>query len=553
MPTDSPYPAISVPDVDIWAFLFERKDRPFPDDKVIYHDPNTKRSYTYAQVKSTAIDFGKGLKGLWDWQRGDVVALFSPNCIDTPAITWGTHWAGGIISPANPTYTVDELAFQLKNAGAKAVVTQLPLVPMVKKAAEIAGVPQDRIIVMGDARDPSGTVKHFTSIRNISGTARFRRTKLKPDEDLAFLVYSSGTTGHPKGVMLTHRNIVANTLMNYAVEGKNLHWNHGPHGPADKVLAFLPFFHIYGLTCLIHHSMLGGMELVVMDKFELEKFCRIVQDYRITFAYLVPPVVLMLTKNPLVDKYDLSSLRMTNSGAAPLTQELVNDLYAKRKIPVKQGYGLSETSPTTHAQEWTDWNKKIGAVGKLLPNQTGKYMSPEEKEVPVGQTGELWIKGPNVFKGYWKNPEATKNALTEDGFFRTGDVGHQDEEGHFYITDRVKELIKFKGFQVPPAELEGLLISHPSVSDVAVIGVYDKQQATEVPRAYIVAAAGIKCTPQTGEHIVEWLTERVAHHKRLRGGVRFVDEIPKSISGKILRRLLKERALKEEEGPKARL
>lgn len=182
-----------------------------------------------------------------------------------------------------------------------------------------------------------------------------------------------------------------------------------------------------------------------MDKFDLEKFCSNVQTHKVTFAYLVPPVVLALSKSPVVDKYDLSSLRMSNSGAAPLTHEIVEELWKKRKLKVKQGYGLSETSPTTHTQEWHDWDKKIGSVGKLMPNQVAKYMSPEEKEVPVGDTGELWVKGPNVFKGYWKNEEATRNALTDDGFFRTGDVGHQDSEGHFYITDRVKELIKYKG------------------------------------------------------------------------------------------------------------
>jgi 4-coumarate--CoA ligase len=180
-------------------------------------------------------------------------------------------------------------------------------------------------------------------------------------------------------------------------------------------------------------------------------------------------------------------------------------------------------------------------------------MSPEEEEVPVGQTGELWIKGPNIFKGYHKNPEGTKNALTSDGYFKTGDVGHQDRYGNFYITDRVKELIKYKGFQVPPAELEGLLISHPLVNDVAVIGLYAKEQATELPRAYIVPKPGVEASPKTAEDVMQWLQSRVANHKRLRGGVRFVDEIPKSASGKILRRLLVTRALEEERGGRAKL
>lgn len=296
-----------------------------------------------------------------------------------------------------------------------------------------------------------------------------------------------------------------------------------------------------------------------MPKFSIEAFCAIIQAHRITFAYVVPPVVLLLSKHPAVSNYDLSTVRMMNSGAAPLTRELVEALYARLKIPVKQGYGLSETSPTTHTQPWERWLSTVGSVGTLLPNQTAKYMSPEEAEVPAGQTGELWIKGPNIFKGYLNNAAMTAEALTPDGYFRTGDVGHQDADGNFYITDRVKELIKYKGFQVPPAELEGLLLSHPGVADAAVVGVYDKAHATEVPRAYVVLASGVQAGRETEEQIVGWLRERVANHKRLRGGVRFVDEVPKSVSGKILRRVLKMRVKEEEEnagvaaGQKAKL
>ncbi|KAF2740343.1 4-coumarate-CoA ligase-like protein [Polyplosphaeria fusca] len=552
MPSESKYPSIPIPDIDLWAFLFERKDKSFPDDKVIYFDPYTSRSYTYAQVKSTAIEFGKGLKALWDWKKGDVLALYTPNCIDTPAVTWGCHWAGGILSPANPGYTVDELAFQLKDSGAKALITQLPFVKAAKEAASKVGIPEDRVAVIGDHRDPEGRVKHFTSIRNISGATRYRRTKAKPDEDLAFLVYSSGTTGHPKGVMLTHKNIVANTMMIKAAEAGNLSWKGGPSGEGDKLLAFLPFFHIYGLTCLIHQSMYSGFQLVVMPKFDLDDFCRIIQEHKVTFAYVVPPVVLLLSKHPTVDKYDLSSIKMMNSGAAPLTHELVHALHNRLKIPIKQGYGLSETSPTTHTQPWSDWNKTIGSVGTMLPYQTAKYMSPEEKEVAPGEVGELWIKGPNVFKGYLNNPEGTANSLMPDGYFKTGDIGYQDKDGNFYITDRVKELIKYKGFQVPPAELEGKLAAHTKIADAAVIGVYDKEQATELPRAYIVPAAGIEANEATTAEITQWLNKQVANHKKLRGGIIFVDEIPKSVSGKILRRVLKEKAKRDEEA-KAKL
>lgn len=294
--------------------------------------------------------------------------------------------------------------------------------------------------------------------------------------------------------------------------------------------------------------MYSGLNLIVMAKFDIERFCAIVQDFCITFAYIVPPVVLLLGKHPVVAKYNLSSLRMLNSGAAPLTQDLVEAVYRRIKCPIKQGYGLSETSPTSHTQPWEDWDKTIGSVGRLLPNQTAKYMTPEGTEVPLGEVGELWIKGPNIFKGYLNNIEGTRNALTFDGYFKTGDVGYVDKAGNFYITDRVKELIKYKGFQVPPAELEGILASHPKVEDVAVLGIYDESQATEVPRAYLVPSPGIKGDVKMEHEIVTWLATKVANHKKLRGGVQFVEEIPKSPSGKILRRLLKVRFQPEQDG-----
>ena len=333
---------------------------------VIYQDASTGRAYSYAHVKSTAIDLGTGLKSVWGWRKGDVMAFFTPNCTDTPAITWGVLWAGGVVSPANPGYTAEELAFQLKDSRAKALVTQTPFLKTAVKAAMQAGIPEDRIILMGDDKDESMRFKHFSSIRNLASTSRYRRTKAHPRNDLAFLVYSSGTTGYPKGVMLCHENIVTNILMLKAGEGENLTWNGGPDGNGDSILAFLPFFHIYGrrciqiyknpsktsagLNCLMCQSLYSGLRLVVMPKFDLENFCTTIQNNKITYAYVVPPVVLLLAKHPMIDKFDLSSLRMLNSGAAPLTRELVEAVYERLKVPIKQGYGLSETSPTTHTQ-----------------------------------------------------------------------------------------------------------------------------------------------------------------------------------------------------------
>ncbi|KAI9808311.1 MAG: hypothetical protein M1825_004768 [Sarcosagium campestre] len=487
------------------------------------------------------------------------MAIYSSNCIDTPAIMWGCLWTGGIISPANPGYTIQELAFQLRDSGAKALITQQAHLSNALEAAKEANIPSDRIVIIGD--DGEGDAQHFFDfIKPVDYASPLPpeievlgKAHIDPGRDVAFLVYSSGTTGQPKGVMLSHTNIVSNILQLEAGEAGNLTHDGGPRGEGDKTLSFLPFFHIYGLTCQIHQAIYIGLTLVVMARFDLERFCAVVEEHQITFAYVVPPVVLLLGKHPVVDRYDLSSIRMMNSGAAPLTAQLVEAVYQRLKIPIKQGYGLSETSPTTHMQDWKDWRTTVGSVGRLLPNQMAKYMSPEEEEVPVGQTGELWIKGPNVFLGYLNNPEGTRNALSADGYLKTGDVGHQDCDGSFFITDRAKELIKYKGYQVAPAELEGLLAAHPKVRDVAVVGLYDAELASEVPRAFIVPAEGADTTEEVAGEISHWLQDRVANHKRLRGGVAWIDEVPKSASGKILRRLLRVEAEKQQSSLRAKL
>lgn len=535
---------------------------------MIFQDADTNRKFTFGEVRETSITFAKGLKSQFDFRKGDVLGLFSPNCIDTPVITFGALWAGVIVSPANPGYTVNELAYQLKDSGAKALITQLATIETARKACAKVGIPEDHIFLLGDARDKSGRFKHWTSVRNVTGTSRYNKAKISPKTDLAFLVYSSGTTGTPKGVRLSHHNMTSNVLQLNAGEQGNLTWDGSgtpppgiplpkPGSGGDKILACLPFFHIYGLTATILLPMYSGVKIVVLAQFEIEKFCRLIQNHSITYIYVVPPMCLLLSKHPCVEKYNLSSIRMTNSGAAPLTKELVEAMHRRTGIRVKQAYGLSETSPSCVAQPWVDWHKSVGSIGKLLPNMQAKFCampgsheehdsSGEAKELPQGETGELYLSGPNIFLGYHRKPAETKDCLDEDGWFRTGDVGHIDENGDIYITDRVKELIKYKGFQVPPAELEGYLVDHDLVDDVAVVGVESEDLGTEVPRAYIVRKGGKKAVGEgDDEAIVQWLNGRVASHKKLRGGVRFVDAVPKSASGKILRRILKEEARKE--------
>lgn len=311
---------------------------------MIYRAVDSDRKYSWQDVKEAAAAFGAGLRNLWDWQKDDVLNVFAPNDIDFAPIVYGVFFAGGIVSPANPAYSVDELSFQLTNSGSKAIVTTVDFLSTALKAAKKSNIPEDRVILLGSKKDPSHKVKHWTNIRKTSGAIRYRRRKVDPDADLAFLVYSSGTTGLPKGVMLSHRNIVADVLMIQGCVGK---WYATGE---DKILGVLPFFHIYGLTGLVHQPLHRGIELVVMPAFNLEVFLKAIQTHKITFVYVAPPVIVRLSRDPVVDDYDLSSLKMITSGAAPLTRELVDTVHKRLKVKVNQAYGLSETSPMTHTQ-----------------------------------------------------------------------------------------------------------------------------------------------------------------------------------------------------------
>lgn len=457
MPVSSTYPDISLQEKPIFDFLFRNPDQKWPDTKVIFQDADTpSRSYTFAQVRDAAVDFGKGLQGQYGFRKGDTLAIFSPNDVDTPAVVFGALWAGCVVSPANPGYTVDEFVYQLRDSKAKAVAAHWSAIETVRAACAKVGIAEENIFIIGVQRDPEAKLKHWTQIEVNMWKNRHRSPKINPREDLAFLVYSSGTTGKPKGVELTHQNMTSNLQQIQGTEGGNMSWDgtahcpgipDAPKGQGDVVLACLPFFHIYGLNVLVHLPLLTGVHEIVLAKFEIEKFCRLIQDHKVTYSYIVPPMVLLLCKHPVVDKYDLKSLRMTNSGAAPLTRELVEACFKRTGVRVKQGYGLSETSPTIFQQRWVDWDKKIGSTGRMVPNCQAKLCAvpgtdgvdeANPKEVGPGETGELYIKGPNVFRGYHNNVASTKDCLDDEGWFRTGDVGFIDEDGDLTITDRVK-------------------------------------------------------------------------------------------------------------------
>ncbi|KFY52853.1 hypothetical protein V496_08139 [Pseudogymnoascus sp. VKM F-4515 (FW-2607)] len=537
MPIESRHPPISIPPVDFWTFLFERPDREYPDDHVLFVDVATQKRHTFRDVCTASVEIGRGLQKQWRWQKGDVMVLFSPNTADIAGLVSGVLWTGGIICPVNNLYTVGELVSVLKSSEAKALTTHLGCLEVAREGALIVGLPLDRIILIGEP-DTKKRTKHFSSLRDSSSGGD--KVSINPKEDLAFLVYSSGTTGLPKGVMLSHENIVANMLQTNTHEKDLMTWNN------DSVISFLPMFHIYGVAVMVFQPMYKGVTVHIMQKFDLPQLCQSIQSSKITVAYVVPPVVLALAKHPIVEKYDLSSLREMHSAAAPLGTDLIDLIYKRLKVPIKQSYGMSEASPGITTQRRESWNTPSGSVGKLLASMSMKVMNGEH-EVPLGQEGEIWMKGPNVFKGYHKNPKATSDAIT-NGWFRSGDIGYIDSDENIFLTDRFKELIKYNGFQVAPAQLEGLLLGHPAVNDVAVIGVYSKERVTELPRAYIVPAQGYTAGEDLEKVISAWLHKKVAPYKKLRGGIRFVDEIPKSATGKVLRRVLAEQAKSEQEG-----
>jgi 4-coumarate--CoA ligase len=296
-----------------------------------------------------------------------------------------------------------------------------------------------------------------------------------------------------------------------------------------------------------------GVTTYILQGFNLPQFCKVIEQEAITVAYIVPPVALALAKVPVVDEFNLKSLRFMHSSAAPTPKEVIIAVRDRLGVPVKQGYGLSEAAPGVCSQRSEAWDKPIGASGRLVPNMLARFMSEDGDEVPSGSEGEICLKGPNIFKGYYDNPIATAESFDSEGWYHTGDIGKVDEHGNIYITDRLKDLIKYNGFQVAPAQLEDMLLGHAAVADVAVIGVYSDERATELTRAYVVAAAGYTGDEQLGERLQKWLNERVAPHKKLRGGVRFVEAIPKSNAGKILRRVLVEQAKRQGIVVKARL
>jgi 4-coumarate--CoA ligase len=474
---------------------------------------------TYAALAEGVRRLAGGLVAR-GFAKGQTLALLAPNLPEYAVVFHGVAYAGGVVTTINPTYTEREIHHQLVDADARLLVTVAPFLEVARAAVE--GTAVEEIFVIGGAGDAPGGAPSLT---DLMGEPLAEQVPVDLDDTVA-LPYSSGTTGVSKGVMLTHRNLVANVAQTL--------------GPAEvredeTLIAVLPFFHIYGMSVLMNCGLRTGATIITMPRFDLEQFLSAHQEYGVTRSFVAPPIVVALAQHPLVDSFDLSKLELVFSGAAPLSAELAIATGKRLGCDVVQGYGMTELSPVSHLTPVGMF--KPGSVGVTAPNTETRIVDPlTGEDQGAGADGEIWVRGPQVMKGYLNNAEATAHTLDADGWLHTGDIGHVDEDDHVYVVDRLKELIKYKGFQVPPAELEALLLTHPAVADAAVVGIPD-EEAGEIPAAYVVLRPDSQAT---AEELMAFVAGQVAHYKQVRH-LEFIDAVPKSASGKILRRELKAR------------
>lgn len=505
-----PHPDAPIPDVSLTAYVLAKADEYAARTAVV--DVEGKVRYTYGELAAAVRAAAGGLKER-GFRRGDVLALLSPNLPEYPIAFHAASLAGGTAMMINPLDTVDDLAGHLNESGARFLVVSPT---EAEKAAELkARTKVEEVFVFGEAAGA-------TPFTELASAGAFAEPAVDSVQDVVALLHSSGSTGYPKGVMLTHRNMIANVYQTATV---------APLEAGEKVLAVPPFHHAFGVIMVLNASLLQGAEIVTMPRFDPEAYLKAVQDHGITRLYIVPTIGVLLAKSPLVDKYDLSTVRSIVSGGAaldPRVQRMVRD---RLGCDIGQGYGLTE-GLVSFMQLWGA--EPNGSVGVNSPNIEVKIVDVATgRELGPGEDGEVLIRGPHVMKGYLNAPEATRAVLEPDGFLHSGDLGHM-ADGELFLVDRIKELIKYKGQQVSPVELEALLMTHPSVADAAVIGIPD-EESSEIPKGFVVARGEV-----TAEELIAFVAERVAPYKKIRR-IEFIDQIPKTPVGKIERRTLKER------------
>ena len=509
---------IDIPEIPFGEMLWETAQR-FPEKEAVIFQG---QKISYRELDGLTNSIANALSGL-GVKKGDRVALHMANRPEYIISFYAAARLGAVATPLNPAYKKDEIQHQLNDAEASVLVVQESLYPLVKSVrSKVASLKE--VVIVGRNAEPNTHL--FRDLVRNSSPKHPPQVTLNWTEDLVALPYSSGTTGLPKGVMLRHQNLVANNIQFISS---------GRMAERDTLLIFLPFYHIYGMM-LVGGGIYAGATLVIMEAFDLERSLALAQQYSVTLYYAVPPIMVALGNYPNVDQFDLSHMRYIMVGAAPLAPEVGQRVQDKTGVSVLQGYGLTEASPVTHLNPVDQGCVKLDSVGLAVPNQEQKIvdLTTGEQELSTGGVGELLIKGPHVMKGYWKAPEETSLVL-RDGWLSTGDVARIDDQGYVYIVDRKKEMIKYKGFSVAPAEVEAALFQHPAVADCAVFGKPDAE-AGEIPKALVILHQGEEVAADV---LMEFVASRIAGYKKVRE-VEFVASIPKTASGKVLRRVLVE-------------
>lgn len=532
----------------LYQFLQETAER-VPDKKALNF---MGKEMTFREILTEAKKMANYLQKL-GLKKGDRVASMLPNTPQAVVTYYGTLMAGGIVVQVNPLYTERELAYQMKDAGAKFIVCLDILLPRVSKVKEETDLehiivtriadylpfPKNLIYPFIQKREYNIVVKveetddtHVWKNVIANSPAEYQEVEIDPEEDLALLQYTGGTTGLPKGVMLTHYNLVANVQMAKA-------WISKAERDKEVVLGVLPFFHVYGMTTVMNLSIMYGAKMILLPRFDAGQVLKTIQKHKPTLFPGAPTIYIGLLNHPDFEKYDLSSIKACISGSASLPVEVQEQFEKRTNGKIVEGYGLTESSPVTHANPI--WGRRVnGSIGIPWPDTDAKIVKNGTlEEVPVGEIGEIAVKGPQVMKGYWNNPEATEEVL-KDGWLLTGDMGKMDEDGYFYVVDRKKDVIIAGGFNIYPREIEEVLFEHPDIVEAAVIGVPDDYRG-ETVKAVIVPKPGAKLDEK---QLDEYCRKHLAAFKVPRI-YEFREELPKSVIGKVLKRQLVEEAIEQ--------
>ncbi|KAJ2717011.1 hypothetical protein H4R19_000266 [Coemansia spiralis] len=530
--------APDIPGIDLVSFCIgASKANAESADTLAYYDIDTHESLTFGQLETLCWQVGSGLSNRLHVGPGDMVAVFAANCVQYAAVFFGVVSTGAACCTLSTTLSAAELARCVDDCAAKALVVGPEQIPQVQRAldAGLLRLASLAIFVLAKGRDPPPP--SMTPFSALLCSAPYDRCVFndadKAASTPAAVLYSSGTADLPKPVLLSHCNVVAALTITAAASLRYARtW-------PQRYLAILPFAHVFGLDSQIITSVAGGRTQFLMRNYTVDGFLRAIQEHRIEVAFVVPSVLGQIANHSSLEQYDLSSLQLLTAGGSPVPRDIHARIIERLGVEVVIGYGLTETCSGICAA--VDGRSVTGSVGSVKAGTEVKIVDPETgRDVGAGEQGEVCVRGPTVMMGYLNRPDETKRAIDRAGFLHTGDIGHFSAEGHLFITDRSKDLIKYKGMQVAPAELEGLLMGHPLVVDAAVIGIEDRARATEVPLALVVPKGPAAAKYEGLGHTLDaWVAARVADYKRLRGGVVLVDHIPRNQAGKILRRELR--------------